>query len=237
MRAKRGEVARIIRQIPRAAAGDLPLARDLAQALLVRIGFALLGRIRAAFVAKSRGETDDCGLKWASLARSTVAYSRRHPGVLWPGKKRAPYRPSWMLTDKQRRRWWQLNAIGGPAYAWRIVKAEGGKTLIGEYGDTQVDVLRDTGLLLNSLSPGVAAGPDPQRVEHQVFRLEKGEVYVGTNRKWAAAHHAGIPGRLPQRRLWAEPRDWPASWWGDMAAQAREGIVEITLFLLGRRAA
>ena len=119
-----------------------------------------------------------------------------------------------------------------------ILKAEGAKTIIGEYGGMQVDILRDTGLLLNSLSPGYATNYEsvPQ-VENQVFRPGRGEVIIGTNRKWAAAHHHGVPGRLPQRRLWPEPKDWPSGWWGSILDAAREGLIEITQFMLERRLA
>ena len=121
------------------------------------------------------------------------------------------------------------------ALAWTIVKASGGETLIGKYGGEPVEILRDTGLLLNSLSPGVDTNATtPPTVENQVFRIGKGEVIIGTSRKWAAAHHNGIPGRLPQRRLWAEPKDWPANWWADITDQAKEGIVEIMVFMLQR---
>ncbi len=236
MSASHRKVLKTLRQIPAIASGMTGdnVAATAVQAMLVRIGVAALGRIKQAFIVKARGGTDETGLKWDKLSPKTVAYSRRHPGVLHPGRRRAPFKPSWMLTAKQRRRWWALYAVGGPAYAWRVVKAEGGKTLIGEYGDTPVDILRDTGLLLNSLSPGVASGSSPPQIPEQVFQLGRGEVIVGTSRRFAGSHHRGIPGRLTQRRLWPEPRDWTPNWWADLAEQAREGLVEIAIFMLGR---
>ena len=61
-------------------------------------------------------------------------------------------------------------------------------TLLMKYGGRQVDILRDTGLLLNSLSPGVVSA-------EQVFKVAPGTVIVGTNRKWAYCHHYGdLPG-------------------------------------------
>ena len=110
-----------------------------------------------------------------------------------------------------------------------MLKGEGAKTLLELYGNTQVDILRDTGILLNSLSPGV-----PGSVPDQVFRIGVGEVIVGTNRKGAASHHQGIPGRLPQRRLWPEPSKWPASWWESILEQGRAGLIEIIIFVLQR---
>lgn len=179
-------------------------------------------------MVKARGGTDESGLQWPPLKSSTIAYSRRHPGVP-PSKKRAPFRPSWMLTEKQRKRWWQLNALGGAAFAWRVLKSEGAKTLIGEYGNTPVEILRDTGLLLNSLTPGLGS-------PEQVFDAEATSVVVGTNRKWAGCHHRGIPGRLPQRRLWPEPSQWPESWWADILGEAKIGLLEVAMFLIRRAA-
>jgi hypothetical protein len=229
LKKSRRDIQAILRQVPAACAGNVPQANSAMRALLLRVGMTALFKIRQAFVVKARGGTDECGLSWKPLSPATIAYSRRHPGVLWPGKKRAPFRPSWMLTDAQRKRWWQLNAIGGPAYAWTIVKQEGGKTLIGEYGNTPVDILRDTGLLLNSLSPGIGTNHP-----NQIFQIGNGDVIVGTNRKWASVHHNGIRGKIPKRRLWADPRNWTPDWWSDIVQQAKEGLLEITLFMIGR---
>lgn len=214
----------------------------------IRLGMTALRLIKKAFLVKSQGGTDECGLKWPPLSPKTIAYSRRHFGVLFPGKKRAPFAPSWMLTDKQRKRWWDIyrsllgTAPKGAAFhkhkasgsdanaartAWKILKAEGAKTLLSEYGETKVFILRSTELLLNSLSPGVSPGD----VKNQVFRLGNGEVIVGTNREWAKVHHEGTA-KIPQRRLWAAPSQWPATWWGDIAEQGRAGLIDIFLSYL-----
>jgi hypothetical protein len=221
-------LAQVLRDLPRYV-NHPGYARDAVNALLVRVGLEALSRIKQAFIAKAKGGTDEAGERWPKLERSTVAYSRRHPGVLWPGKKRAPFRPSWMLTEKERKRWWELNAQVGAAMAWIILKDEGAKTLIGEYGDTKVETLRDTGLLLNSLSPGV-----PGSQPNQVFRVGDANVIIGTNREHAVAHHNGVPGKLPQRRLWPPPSKWPASWWGGMLSQLRQGMIDVVARTLRR---
>lgn len=212
-------------------------ARDAMNALKVRVGLQALSFIRDAFKAKARGGTDEAGDRWPPLQKSTIAYSRRHPGVLFPGKKRAPFRPSWMLTKKQRARWWELNAEVGAAMAWIILKKEGAKTLIGEYGDTKVEILRNTGLLLNSLSPGTSpdnATSSPPSREGQIFKLNNDNVYVGTNRKHAGVHHKGIPGKIPQRRLWPKPNRWPTKWWDLLLSQARHNLINVVSYLLRR---
>lgn len=237
VKATRAQVRRAIMKAVAAASGRGSDAQEAADAMQVRLGMTALTYIRQAFVVKSRGGTDAAGLKWPPLSPKTIAYSRRHPGVP-KASERAPYRPSWMLSEKQRKRWWDIYRIGLARFkgdrsaaakmAWKIVKDEGGKTLLGEYGNTSVLILRDIGLLLNSLSPGVSPGS----VENQVFRVGRGEVIVGTNRKGASAHHEGISGRLPQRRLWPEPSQWPAEWWADLSSQGRQGYIDIFLSVL-----
>lgn len=232
-RASRSAIRDLIRSIPREARSG----GTAAQALLVRIGMEALARIRDAFVVKARGGTDESGLSWKPLAKSTVAYSRRHPG-LPPPKVRAKSRPSYALTQQGRANWWKnygqrLAMYKGDqghaaAVAWLIAKEAGETTLMGLYGDTPVEILRDTGLLLNSLTPGVQSA-------NQIFRTGAGEILIGTNRKWAAVHHHGVPGQIPQRRLWPSPRNWPQSWWTGLIEQARMGILDLVSDLLKRR--
>ena len=227
-----------------------------AQALLVRMGLVALMKIKQAFVEKSKGGTDEAGESWPKLAKSTVAYSRRHPGVP-KSKQRAAFAPSWMLTKKQRKRWWELyrsflgKAPQGAAYhqrgaqvgsgwaaarAWKILKDEGAQTLMMKYGDEQLYILRSTGALMNSISPGIDPSetrppvppPKPQGEggENQVFRLGYGSVIIGTNRKHALTHHEGTA-RIPQRRLWPEPSKWPQEWWDQIIEQGKLGLLEI----------
>ncbi len=108
-----------------------------------------------------------------------------------------------------------------------IAKANGETTLLEKYGNTPVEILRSTDVLLNSLSPG-------SRSRLQVFRIGQGWVEVGTNRKWAGVHHRGNR-RVPQRRLWPDPKNWPDSWWSNILTQTREGMVDIVLWMLRRR--
>lgn len=243
VRASRPQVLRAIRYLPIVAAHGAS-ARSAAYALMTRMGIACLGRIRKAFLDKARGGSDETGLRWKPLSPKTIAYSRRHPRV--PGKNvRARFAPSWMLTSRQRTRWSQLYsrylvAFKGDkhhaaAAAWRVLKSEGAQTLIGTYGNTQVEILRDTGLLFNSLSPGVQITPGmirPPRKANQIFRVGPGQVIIGTSRKWASVHHRGNA-HVPQRRLWPEPARWPTSWWTDILEQSQQGVIDITIAMLG----
>ena len=234
VRASRAAIRQAIAQTPATACTTGPIAN----AMMTRCGMALLGRIKQAFVVKARGGTDEAGEKWQPLSPRTIAYSktrqRGRGGRTRAEKKRATH-PSQALNAKQQARWWavyrrQLAIYKGDkghaaAVAWLILKSEGAQTLVDKYGHRQVEILRDTGLLLNSLSPGVASS-------ERIFRVGAGEVIVGTNRKGAAAHHSGIPGRLPQRRLWPIVSDWPASWWADLTDQVKQGLLDIVTYLI-----
>lgn len=234
VRAKRAAVRQALSRLP-AALADRGAVQD---AMLTRCGLAILGRIKRAFVVKSRGGTDEAGDKWPPLSPKTVAYSKtrqRGRGGRTKAEKGRATHPSQALNETQRQKWWkvyrqQLAIRKGDkghaaAVAWLVLKGVGAVTLLDKYGHRQVDILRDRGLLLNSLSPGVAS-------PEQVFRVGRGEVVVGTNRKGASAHHHGVPGRLPQRRLWPEVRRWPRGWWDDMTDQVKQGAADLAIEVL-----
>ncbi len=203
----------------------------ISNAMMVRCGNAILTRICTAFLAKSRGGVDEVGDKWKPLSPMTIAYRRVRRTRT---ERKRSSRPSQGLTAKQQERWWSIygkylsiykgNKGRAAAVAWTILKKEGARTLIDKYGNTQVEILRDTLLLFKSLSPGASS-------EYKVFRVGNGEIVVGTNRPWAWTHHEGA-GYVPQRRLWPEPRRWPDSWWQDIQEQVLQGLLEITIAVL-----
>lgn len=228
-------IRRALELVPQEAKGDGQAAHDMR----LRMGLALLGCIKQAFIVKARGGTDDAGDRWAPLKPSTIAYSRtrsRGRGGRTGSERSRGSRPSQALSTAQQERWWRLYRQGLAIYngdkgnaarrAWGIMKSEGVSTLVSKYGNRPVEILRDTGALLNSLSPGAPSAD-------QVLSVAPGSVTVGTNRKWAAAHHNGVPGRIPQRRLWPPVERWPAGWWADILAEAQAGVLRI----IGRLAA
>jgi hypothetical protein len=88
-----------------------------------------------------------------------------------------------------------------------------------------VDILRDTGVLLNSLSPGELGGaagsityspPSADGGEAQVFKLFESGVIVGTTVPYARDHQEGDPARnLPPRPFLPThgiPPAWLANW-------------------------
>ncbi len=224
VRVERASIQEALSLLPNEVVGDI--------ALLNAVGLALLGRIKRAFVVKARGGIDEAGDSWKPLSPKTIAYSvtrQRGKGGRTKAEKSRSTRPSQALNARQQSRWWTLYKQGlamfkgdkghAAARAWFILKKEGAVTLLDKYGHRQVEILRDTGILLNSLSPGVAP--------NQIFHTRKGEVIVGTNRKGAGYHHRGIPNRLPRRRLWPDPRRWPATWWADIMEVARGVVLRI----------
>lgn len=246
----RGSVASVLaalQTIPAVAAGqgDLPLAR----ALMIRMGIAALDRIKEAFIIRAAGGTDATGLKWKPLSPSTIAYHRRHApkaggkNPIPKGSTRAAKVPSYALTPKQRENWWKYYRIYLGRYndkahaaraAWVKVKAEGGTTLMARYGGQQVQILRDTGLLLASLTPGTyAGGTSPPKVKEQIFTLQRGQAIIGTSREWAWTHHRGTA-RIPKRELWPDPSRWPEQWWDEITQAGADGLVDIILYLLTR---
>lgn len=231
VRSTRAALRQAIAAIPKAArAGG-----NVANAMMVRCGMAILGRIKQAFIEKSRGGTDEAGDRWKPLSPKTIAYSKTRRRSRSKTEKRRDIRPSQAFTSRQRDRWWDVyrrhlaiykgDKGHAAAVAWLILKREGAVSLVDKYGSKKVDILRDTEILLNSLSPGVAS---PERV----FRTGPGEVIVGTNRKGAAAHHKGVPGRLPQRRLWPLVSRWPVTWWRDIVDQVKQGLMDIATHIV-----
>lgn len=215
------------------------VAGGVGERVLLRVGDVVLGLIRQAFVTKSNGGTDEAGERWQSLAPTTVAYKRRAGRNRY--EKKRPAFPSQALTLRQQKEWWEhyRRALGrhgegtpapalkgrAAAIAWFIMKQRGATTLLEKYGQMKVKILRDTGLLLRSLTPDGGAS-------EQVFRIERGAVVVGTSREGALAHHLGRPPHLPQRRLWPPPNRWPARWWRAILAV----IVEVTALLVAATA-
>jgi hypothetical protein len=251
VKASQAEVMRELSRLGKLISGGASGAGGFVRAMQIRVGLAILQRIKAAFIVKARGGVDECGDRWAPLSRHTVAYTRKHPGV--PRKRPFwDHHPSFAAKPAQRDRWWSLyfkfkarygaSQAGkrrAAATAWMVLRLEGKapKTLMERYGDVKVEILRDRSILYNSITPGADADSAPlfpPRVKEQVFRPGTGQAIIGTTRKHARSHHDGIPGRIPQRRLWPEPAKWTTPWWSDALDQFRKGVVEIIVYLLGR---
>jgi len=104
------------------------------------------------------------------------------------------------------------------AIAWTILKSEGAKTKLEVFGNRPHEPLRDTGVLLNSLSVGTWSGqsytrPNMDGGERQIFELETNGVTVGTNVLYAATHNYGDAKRgIPARPFIPPPHRVPEVW-------------------------
>jgi hypothetical protein len=221
----------------------------IAMGFLNSIGMAALSSIYDAYITKADGGTDEMGITWPPLSPKTLAYGRR-AGPNDPQLPNVnPLRPS--LTAAQDLRWrrvfyymWQrflLSMEDGPAkrraaaVAWNTVKSEGATTKLELYGSRPHKILRDTGVLLNSLSPGTLTFDtyNPTNPD-QVFRVEQGQVIIGSNVAYAATHNYGDPKRNIPKRQFLPDEDGgniPDSWWEDWLDTATLALEEgATLF-------
>jgi len=180
----------------------------LATLLARAIGVEMLTIVKEAFVEKGRGGTDAAGISWAPLSPAYVAYHRRHKGLQGRRSRAAKAgrsaRP--LLTAQQDRLWKSVYAsclrrgddeATAARKAWGVVKQAGGKTVLEAYGNEKVEIGRDTGRLLASLSPG---GGD------NLLDANPGVVRVGTNVSYAMHFHK-------RRPMWPEdPGKFPQVW-------------------------
>lgn len=224
-----------LNQLAGSIAGDDSDTAGVATGLQLRVGVACLSQVQQAFIVKSRGGVGSDGIKWPALKRSTIAGRRTTRGerkALGIGGKRE----RGILTPAQNARWRQIYGTRlarlrmvmpeGAAkaraaqIAWAILKSEGAKTKLEVLGGRQVDMLRDTGELLRSLSPGVE--DRPSSADGQVFRVERGLVIVGTNKKtW---HHTGTR-KMPARPLWPVDGVIPEPWMQSIMAVLTSGLL------------
>lgn len=218
------QLARVPLLLTANAANQLEATR-IARAL----GMEMLAIIREAYLQKARGDVDAAGIRWQPLSPRTIAYQRRHPGL---NRRRAGARAAGrasrpLLTAQQDRLWRGVYAsclkrgdepATAAAKAWATVKRAGGQTILGRYSNTQVEIGRDTGRLLASLSPGA---PDA------ILDATPGAVRVGTNVTYAAHFHA-------RRPLWpADPARFPQAWLDRLADMLARALAQAAARLLG----
>ncbi len=102
-------------------------------------------------------------------------------------------------------------------------------------------ILRDTGALLNSLSPGTASAD-------KILKADVGKVIVGTNTKYFKYHQSDRPrakkkdgtDKLPRRQILPDAgKPIPAEWYAAMSAEFAKGIASkpFLLAVLGPMAA
>lgn len=132
------------------------------------------------------------------------------------------------------------------------IKSDGGTDVTGErwkplspttiaikkkkYPRNADKILREKDLLMDSLKPplaGPVAAQTVPRVKHQVFRLQKGTVIIGSNRPFISRHLYGTRW-IPQRRPWPAPGQWNAGWWQEILTKTRYVVSTIIVALIRR---
>ena len=261
-RGKRKDVRKTVRSLLAQITGKASDQNGLARSVFYAIGFAALSDVQEAFIVKSRGGTGEDGVTWPPLTKEYLAYGRR----FGPGEQAALKRTAGLgkahhhgvggkggiLTKSQQARWNKLFAKNtawlsarhplpiakniAAAMAWKTIKDEGAKTKLEVYGNRVVDVLRDTGVLFNSLSPGYFDGSDYSKPSgegggKQIFTALEDGIVIGTNVPYAASHNYGDPKRgIPKRQFL--PEDAPKVWverWTNVASSALESALRISL--------
>lgn len=233
-RGTRPELRAALHAIPRMLAGTHPDPTGLARAVQLRVGVACLSQAQQAFLVKSRGGVGSDGIAWPPLDRRTVAYGRRAARAELKALGVSGKRTRGLLTPAQDKRWRQvygtrlarlrLEMPEGEAraraaqIAWAVVKKEGAKTKLEVLGGRKVDIGRDTGRMLRSLSPGVDDRPsgDPG----QIFETPPGRVVVGSNVEYFPRFHR-------RRPCWPPDGSIPPAWWPAIRAAALRGINEL----------
>lgn len=91
-----------------------------------------------------------------------------------------------------------------------------------------VEILRDTGRLLNSLTAGVDAPAPEGRLD-----VAPGRVIVGSKVPYAPVHHFGsVKRNIPARPFWPLNGKLPKGWTAAMAAALKRGLVAVLVDLL-----
>jgi len=251
-RGGRREARLLVRRLQAMLTGREPDSFGVARGVFLTLGFSALNSIKQDFVRKARGGTGVDGVKWPKLSKAYLAYQRRFGksekaklkkdaglgkqhrfGVGGPGGGNAG-----LLTKDQQKTWKKifgsrlarfLLSMPAPAakaraaqIAWATIKRQGAKTMLEVYGNRQVEILRDTGVLFNSLSPGRLDNPGPNATytppsgdggNSQIFETISNGVIVGTTVAYASAHQEGkrVPARpfLPTGEV---PEEWEQEW-------------------------
>lgn len=253
-RGNRAQAKRVARQLKDVLLGRASDPFGIARGVFMAIGLAALSDIKDDFVRKANGETGEDGNAWPDLSPRTKAYGRRigqaegaqlrSAAGLTNANSRGPNGARGLMTAQQLRQWngifagmlqrLRLSMDEGAAraraaqIAWSMMKRRGVRTMISVYGSRKVQVLRDTGVLLNSLSPGELNGdhytrPTENGGDDQIFSPLANGIIVGTNVAYAGTHQNGNPARGIPARPFLPLRDPPAVWltrWEKVAQQA-----------------
>lgn len=250
---RKEELEELIRSLPEILAGKVADQFGIARGFKLRCAFMFFSLVKEAFIIKSRGGTDDCGIKWPPLSPEYLAYTRPmgkngqgsrsppHAGGLAPGKPgndgfmTAADLKIWKMDFRRSMAYLSLQLPLGEAkaksasIAWARAKRRGVKTKLEVFGHRDVEILRDRGILFNSLSPGILAEQktdatyQPGSPDQVVKSDIPGILFVGTSVEYAEYHQVN-PGKRP---LWPKDGNLPQIWQDDILEIAISGLIKI----------
>lgn len=254
------EVVNLIRRLPGILTGRVPDEHGIAAGFRARVGYAIFSLIAPNFNDLGRGMVGADGTKWPKLSPEYLAYARRFgPGEQAMLKKTAglgkqhrfaPAEKKGLLTTEQLKLWRRTYARAlaslimqqseadatahAAAIAWVVVKKAGAKTKLDVYGNREVQMLVDTGVMRGSLQPGTLVEHGAQATYDrpsgaggplQIFDINTPNlIIVGTTDKKAKFHHLAKH-RHRKRRLW--PSEFPTDWWNQILGTAISGLARI----------
>ncbi len=259
-RGSREQARQIVGRLAGILSGNDSDELGIARGVHASIGFAALSDIKQDFIRKSRGEVGEDGVKWPDLSPVYLAYGRRFgrgeqkdlkaAAGLGKEHRHGVGGKGGVLTADQKLRWNKLFAMHtarlmvslplpeakarAAQIAWATIIREGAKTKLMIYGHRKVDINRDTGVLLNSLSPGELGGSGTATTYHkpsgdggseQIFEHIGNGVIVGSNVKYAAAVNK-------RRRFIPETGRIPDAWQQRWLAVGLQGVLVGTRMLL-----
>jgi len=262
-RGTHADVVRIALQLAAIISGRATDTQGVARSFLLTLGFGALSDIKDAYVTKAKGGVDEMGVKWPPLSPAAIANRRVGPGdKKTQSTQVATVQQAALVRERERIRKRETNkalkrlrmSLAEPE-AQRRSKIIGGlkatsltgKTKAQTLGGRDVEILRDTGVLLNSLGPGRLTGragsvaytkPQTEGGEEQIFDTAPGQIIVGTNVAYASTHQNGDEGRnIPARPFLPNSATGvPQVWWDRWTAIANKALVASAELMFRRMA-
>lgn len=251
-RGTKREAKAAIRRIVGMATGRVPDVIGVQRGMALAVGVAALSDIKDDFVKKADGQTGEFGGPWRELSPEYLAYQRRFgkgektalkkAAGIGRGNHYAPGGKNGLLSFSELKLWKKIYfqmvqrfLLSYPVaeakafaaqVAWAQLKREGAQTKLNVFGHRKVQILRDTGRLLNSLSPGELTGevmnanytkPSGEGGANQIMELLTRGVIVGTNVVYASRQNAMRPFIPTEGNV-------PTVWWNRWAIVANQAL-------------
>ena len=202
----RQELRRVIAELPAVLAGRQADTADISRGFQIRLSVSLLSQIQQDFLTMSRGGTSRWGMRWAPLKPATIAARRTTRAELAAFKR---------------------------ARKAALKSGQKPPTRQEYFGGRQVDILRDTGKLLRSLTPGIEEPPTLAGNPDQIVRTGAGNLIVGTNVPYAEHHQKGTP-NMDARPMWPQDGSIPDAYVPAISKAAIRGLLAAYMVLLTR---